>query len=236
MSTTLNRAKAIKRVATAPQASKKGTIELGLFAPYNELVQLIGDWTQWQPVQMTKGEDGWWRASVDLADGDYLYKFRVKSLSWFAKDKMLDVFDPYALSVTDEKEESAVLHPKWSAVNVDYKWQHDDVPLPVNRDVVIYELHVGDFSGKKRGHFTDVIERLDYLRDLGINCIELMPVKEFPGKGWGYTLRSLFAVENSYGVPEDLCRLIDEAHAQRHADHSRRRLQPCRHGIAADED
>jgi 1,4-alpha-glucan branching enzyme len=41
-----------------------------------------------------------------------------------------------------------------------------------------------------------------------------MPVKEHPGKGWGYTLRSLFAVENTYGPPEDLCRLVDEAHAR----------------------
>ena len=73
-------------------------LELGLFAPYNESVQLIGNWNEWKPIAMKKGPDGWWRVDVDLKDGDYLYKFRVKSLSWFAKDKMLDVFDPYAAS------------------------------------------------------------------------------------------------------------------------------------------
>ena len=61
-----------------------GTIELGLFAPYNERVQLLGSWTNWQPIEMNKGDDGWWRAAVELADGEYQYKFRVKSLSYFA--------------------------------------------------------------------------------------------------------------------------------------------------------
>ena len=192
-----------------------GTIELGLFAPYNERVQLLANWTNWQPIEMNKGDDGWWRAAVELADGEYQYKFRVKSLSYFALGQELDVFDPYSLSVTDEENESSILRiKKGRRVDVEYQWQHDDKPLPQNRELVIYEMHVADFTGKKGGQFNDVIERLDYLRDLGINCLELMPVKEFPGKGWGYSLRSLFAVENTYGKPEELCRLIDEAHVR----------------------
>ncbi|HRK31365.1 MAG TPA: alpha-amylase family glycosyl hydrolase, partial [Tepidisphaeraceae bacterium] len=67
---------------------------------------------------------------------------------------------------------------------------------------------------REKGQFKHVVEKLDYIKELGINCIELLPVKEFPGKGWGYSLRSLFAVENSYGSPEDLGRLVDEAHAR----------------------
>lgn len=59
-----------------------------------------------------------------------------------------------------------------------------------------------------------MIEKLDYLAEMGINAIELMPVKEFPGKSWGYNLRSLFAVDSSYGSPVDLCRLVDECHAR----------------------
>lgn len=212
--TTSVESKPVKRVEV-DLSKKAGVIQLGLCAPYNEQVELLGSWNDWQPIKMIKGKDGWWRSDVELKDGDYLYKFRVKSLSFFAKDQMLEVFDPYALSVTDEASESAILHVRnGQRVDVDYQWKHDDIPLPTNRDMIIYELHVGDFSGKKKGRFTDVIERLDYLKDLGINCLELMPVKEFPGRGWGYTLRSLFAVENSYGSPEDLCRLIDEAHGR----------------------
>ena len=193
-----------------------GTIELCLFAPYNEIVQLLGSWNDFQPTEMTRGDDGWWRVNATIPDGEHQYKFRVKSKSFFCFDEMKDLFDPYALSITKEKDEKAILVMKdgkrqW----VDYKWQHDEVPLPANGELVIYELHVQDFAGKgKRGTFNDVIAKLDYLVELGINCLELMPVKEFPGKGWGYSLRSLFAVENSYGKPEELCKLIDEAHAR----------------------
>ena len=194
---------------------KRGVIEMGLFAPYNEVVQVIGSWNDWDPIELTRGPDGWWRTTIELEDGDYQYKFRVKSLSYFAVGEMLDVFDPYALSITEDKRENTILRVRnGRRIDIDYDWKHDDKPLPDNRDLVIYELHVGDFAGKERGKFKHVIEKLDYLKDLGINCIELMPVKEFPGKGWGYSLRSLFGVENSYGKPEDLCRLIDEAHAR----------------------
>jgi 1,4-alpha-glucan branching enzyme len=193
-----------------------GVIELGLFAPYNEVVQVIGNWNNWQPIELTRGPDGWWRTTVELEDGDYQYKFRVKSLSYFARGQMLDLFDPYALSITEDAGEATILRVRdGRRIDVEYDWKHDDESLPNNRDLVIYEIHVGDFAGKQRGgKFKHVIEKLDYLKELGINCLELMPVKEFPGRGWGYSLRSLFGVENSYGKPEDLCRLIDEAHGR----------------------
>lgn len=200
-----------------------GSIELCLFAPYNDEVALVSSWNKWERQPMTKGEDGWWRISAPLADGEYFYKFAVKSRSYFAKDQWIEVFDPYALSITDDKEERTYLcvhegRRQW----VDYQWKHDDKPLPKNDELVLYELHVGDFSGGKgdqdgqrtKGKFRDVIEKLDYLCGLGINAIELMPVKEFPGKSWGYNLRSLFAVDSSYGSPAELCRLIDECHGR----------------------
>lgn len=172
---------------------------------------------------MNRGDDGWWRLNVPLQDGEYFYKYAVKSRSYFARDKWFEVFDPYALSITNDKEERTYLCVQdGRRVWVDYQWKHDDVALPTNDRLIIYELHVGDFSGGKgdegadrvKGKFRDVVEKLDYLVELGINAIELMPVKEFPGKSWGYNLRSLFAVDSSYGSPSELCRLIDEAHGR----------------------
>ena len=70
-------------------------------------------------------------------------------------------------------------------IAVAYDWQHDDEPLPPNEQLIIYELHTGDFTGSSAGDsyrigtFAGVIEKLDYLADLGINAIELMPVNEF---------------------------------------------------------
>jgi 1,4-alpha-glucan branching enzyme len=204
-------------------AQQTAPIELCLFAPYNDEVALIASWNNWQRQPMNKGADGWWRVTCDLADGEHLYKFAVKSKSYFARDQWVEVFDPYGTSITDDEQERTHLTVKngkrqWHP----YQWRHDDRPLPTNDQLVLYELHVGDFSGGKgdegsprtRGKFRNVIDKLDYLSDLGINAIELMPVKEFPGKSWGYNLRSLFAVDSGYGPPSELCRLVDECHAR----------------------
>jgi maltooligosyltrehalose trehalohydrolase len=79
------------------------------------------------------------------------------------------------------------------------------------RDYTIYELHVGTFSPE--GTFDGVVQRLDYLKSLGISVIELMPVAAFPGRrNWGYDGVSMYAVQASYGGPEGLKRLVDAAH------------------------
>jgi 1,4-alpha-glucan branching enzyme len=202
-------------------SQQQAMIEIALFAPYNEAAALIGSFSDWQEVPMRKGEDGHFRASVALADGDYQYKFRVQSKSWFLpENKWVDVTDPYATDV-DDATQNAVLRVRGGRRVVDeYVWRHDDKPLPPDHELVIYEMHVGDFSGGEadpftRGKFSDVIAKLDYLTELGVNAIELMPVKEFPGdQGWGYNPRYFFAVESSYGTTEDLKRLVDECHAR----------------------
>ena len=79
------------------------------------------------------------------------------------------------------------------------------------RDYIIYELHVGTFSPE--GTFDGVIQRLNYLKSLGISVIELMPVAAFPGRrNWGYDGVSLYAVQASYGGPDGLKRLVNAAH------------------------
>jgi len=84
------------------------------------------------------------------------------------------------------------------------------VPL---EQYVIYELHVGAFS--RDGTFEGVIPRLDYLKELGITAVELMPVAQFPGRrNWGYDGVYPFAPQNSYGGPDGLRRLVDACHAR----------------------
>lgn len=193
-----------------------------LFAPYNESVTLIGNWNNWQPTPMQRDAKGVWRVTVPLADGEYQYKFEVISRSYFAVGEKKTVADPKAMRFTlDGHENSVVKLKKGVPVISTYKWKHDDVPLPANEQLVIYEMHVGDFRGgkgddqRKPGKFKDVIEKLDYLAELGINAIEMMPINEFPGHhSWGYSLHSIYAVENSYGTPEELCQLVDECHAR----------------------
>jgi maltooligosyltrehalose trehalohydrolase len=79
------------------------------------------------------------------------------------------------------------------------------------RDYVIYELHVGTFTPE--GTFDSAIAKLEYLRQLGITVVEVMPVSAFPGvRDWGYDGVAPYAVQASYGGPEAFKRFIDAAH------------------------
>ncbi len=195
-------------------------VEFSLFAPRVEKVALIGSFKEWQEIDMTKGEDGYYRAAVDLADGVYQYKFRVLSKTEYLYDQWLDVNDPYATEI-DLVTQTGVLRVKdGHKVSTFYEWQHDDKPLPANEELIIYEMHVADFVGDMEGvtlgqYFQAAISKLDYLVELGINAIELMPVTEYTGNyRWGYLVRYFFAPESSYGNPEDLKQFIDECHAR----------------------
>jgi maltooligosyltrehalose trehalohydrolase len=92
-----------------------------------------------------------------------------------------------------------------------FKWSEGDWTGLSRKELVIYELHVGTFS--REGTFDAMIPRLEELRELGLTAIELMPVAQFPGtRGWGYEGVFPFAVQNSYGGPRGLQRLIDACH------------------------
>mgnify|MGYP005853490407 CR=1 FL=1 len=197
------------------------SIEFALFAPYNKAVTLFGSFSNWEEIPMQKGDDGYFRTQVELEDGVHQYKFRVQSKSWFVEpDQWVDIVDPYATDI-DSPTQNGVIRIKGGQKIVDtYVWQNDDKPLPADDSLVIYEMHVSDFSGgepdaKPRGKFRHAIEKLDYLCELGVNAIELMPVKEYPGDySWGYNPRYFFATESSYGSTEDLKQFIDECHGR----------------------
>ncbi|MFA5039220.1 MAG: malto-oligosyltrehalose trehalohydrolase [Candidatus Omnitrophota bacterium] len=90
-------------------------------------------------------------------------------------------------------------------------WQDDDWKSPQLEEMVFYELHVGAFT--PLGTFEAIIERLDDLKDLGVNALELMPVAQFPGKrGWGYDGVFPYAVQHSYGGPAGLKALVNACH------------------------
>lgn len=187
------------------------SIEFKLFAPYNKEAAVIGSFSDWQSVAMKKGDDGYFRTEIELEDGEYEYKFRVRSLSWFLEpDEWVEVVDPYAVNIAPESQNGTVTIKDGARIVDTYVWQHDGKPLPPDHELVIYELHVGDFSGgeddpQARGKYQNVIEKLDYLVDLGINAIELMPVKENPGEySWGYSPQHFFAAESNYGSTYEL--------------------------------
>lgn len=193
-------------------------IEFKLFAPNNQAVSLMGSFSDWQAIPMQKGEDGYFRTQVNLQDGSYRYQFRVQSHSPALRGQWVEVNDPY-MTEMDKDSETGIIHIQaGQRVQDTYVWQADDRPLPANHELVIYELHVADFVGgdvNQPDKFQRVIEKLDYLVELGVNAIGLMPVTEYAGHyRWGYLVRYYFAPESSYGSPADLKRLIDECHAR----------------------
>ncbi|WP_333217179.1 MULTISPECIES: alpha-amylase family glycosyl hydrolase [unclassified Microcoleus] len=195
-------------------------IEFKLFAPNNKAATLLGSFSQWAAIPLEKDEKRYFRTNIKLEDGIYQYKFRVQSQSpCFEPDEWVEVNDPYATEI-DRTTNTSTVRIKAGARIIDtYVWQHDDKELPHNEELVVYEMHVADFSGRDGSEsgdkFQQVREKLDYLCDFGINAIELMPVNEYPGDySWGYKVRDFFALESSYGETADLKQLIDECHGR----------------------
>ncbi|MFH1714844.1 MAG: malto-oligosyltrehalose trehalohydrolase [Elusimicrobiota bacterium] len=93
----------------------------------------------------------------------------------------------------------------------EYDWTDEEWKGIAIKDTIFYELHIGVFT--RRGRFLSVIDKIPHLKKLGITCIELMPICQFPGyRNWGYDGVNLYAPQNTYGAPNDLKALINECH------------------------
>lgn len=147
---------------------------------------------------MKKNEEGIF--TVDVAT-------REKELQYFFKpgnDK--DIPDP-----ASQYQPDGVHGPSQTVDHANYKWSDSNWKVPPLKEWIIYELHVGVFT--QEGTFEAIINRLDDLADVGINAIEIMPVAQFPGnRNWGYDGVFPYAVQNSYGGPEGLKKLVDACH------------------------
>ncbi|HON18038.1 MAG TPA: alpha-amylase family glycosyl hydrolase [Salinivirgaceae bacterium] len=194
-----------------------------------EFVFAIGDFSDWQATDwnyMKRTPDSlyhWVRISGLNPNQEYIYQY------WI--DGQLRIADPFTEKISDpwnDRYISATNYPGMLAypenkttgiasvfqISVDtYQWQTNNFIPPAKENLVIYELHIRDFV--ESDDIKDVIEKLDYLQDLGINAIELMPINEFEGNdSWGYNPSFYFATDKSYGRKNDYKRFIDECHAR----------------------
>jgi 1,4-alpha-glucan branching enzyme len=195
-------------LAATPDASTLGAtatadgVRFRVWAPGAAAATVHGDFTA-QP--MTRGAGGVFEATAPDARPGHRYRYT------FTRAGMTyERIDPRALELRDGM--GVVQAPDT------YAWRARDFRPPALRETVLYELHVGSFSvapGEPHGTFASLTARLDALADLGVNAIELMPVNDFgSGTRWGYGPRHWFAVTQAYGSPDDLRRLVDEAHAR----------------------
>ncbi len=149
---------------------------------------------------MEKGEDGYWHILVENVHPSSKYFYLLENTRQRP--------DPASFFQPDGVHGPSVVvdHTRYSWG--DHLWE--GIPLSA---MIIYELHVGAFTSS--GTFEAIIPRLQDLRSLGINTIEIMPVAQFPGdRNWGYDGTYLFAVQNSYGGPDALKNLVNACHKQ----------------------
>jgi 1,4-alpha-glucan branching enzyme len=205
------------------------TAVLVLFAPGKQFGHLLGDFNDWQITSagtMNRTPDGsrlWVRLTGLVPRREYGFQYLIEGA--------LRLTDPYAEKILDPFNDPQVVregrYPNLLAyptnkttgmvgvlqtAQTPYPWKVQNFKRPAKKDLVVYELLVRDFSDRRT--FRAVIDSLGYLKRLGINCIELMPVTEFDGNlSWGYNPAFFCAVDKFYGTENDLRQLVDSAHA-----------------------
>lgn len=172
-----------------------------LWAPDCRTVALVlDDRNRGREITVSPDAAGWCDVFVSGAGAGTRYGYRI--------DGDLCVPDPASRFQPDDIHGlSEVIDP------AAYSWRCPEWSGRPWEETVLYELHVGAFTAA--GTFRAVEERLDYLADLGVTAIELMPVADTPGRfDWGYSGVLPFAPDARYGRPEDLKSLVDAAHAR----------------------
>jgi len=205
-------------------------VTLSLFAPYKKFVYLIGDFNNWMVSaeyfmkrdSVSADSIHWWITLSGLTPGtEYGYQYLI--------DDEIRVADPYTDKVLDPWNDSYISESTYPGLKeypsdktteiasvfqtnqTPYEWQVTDFERPQAEKLVIYELLLRDFIAKH--DYTTLIDTLTYLKNLGVNAIELMPVNEFEGNSsWGYNPSFYFALDKYYGPKDDFKAFVDACH------------------------
>jgi 1,4-alpha-glucan branching enzyme len=204
------------------------TVVLSLYAPGKDNVFVTGDFNSWtldSAGYMYKTPDGnrfWLQIGNLVPRQEYIFQYLV--------DGTLHIGDPYADKVSDPDDQyispetypNLKPYPAGKANGVatylqtaqdPYPWDTAAFHAPKVTDLFIYELLIRDFTIKH--DYPSLIDTLDYLKRLGVNAIELMPVMEFEGNNsWGYNPDYSFAVDKYYGTKNGLKQFVEAAHAR----------------------
>ncbi len=166
-----------------------------VWAPYKKKVSLL---LNGEKCEMQNAEKGYFSLSVEGIKPNTEYKYLLNDQ--VSKPDPASHFQPNGVFGS-----SAVIDHgsfKWK----DQNWRGLDL-----KKLIFYETHVGAFTPE--GTFNAMLNRIEELADFGINALELMPVTQFSGKrNWGYDGVFPFAVQNTYGTPDELKKLVSQCH------------------------
>ena len=178
---------------------KDGRCEFKVWAPNVEKLALKIISPKEQIINLEKGEFDYWTIALNNISHGTRYFFKINNYD--EKPDPASNFQPEGVHNISEVVNHSLF--KWD----DKSWKGLEL-----KDYIIYEIHTGTFT--KEGTFENVIPKLEYLTELGITAIELMPVSQFPGeRNWGYDGVYHYAPQNSYGGPEGLKKLINACHS-----------------------
>lgn len=183
-------------------------VEFRVWAPLAKHVRVITPFLSTYDnnvIDMESENDGYWSVFVDGAEAGQNYKYQIDT----GVETILRN-DPRGRALTASDNGVSVV------VANDFDWGDDQLrPLPREQHI-IYELHVGTFNkpdASTQGTFDSALEKLDYLEDLGVTMIELMPITSMAfSHGWGYNTSDIFSIENSYGGRHGLMKFVRACH------------------------
>ncbi|MDT7808981.1 MAG: maltooligosyltrehalose trehalohydrolase [Acidobacteriota bacterium] len=192
--------KLARRLPVGAEVLPGGGVHFRVWAPRRKRVEVIFESAETRlPFELEREEGGYFSALIDEAREGALYRFRLDGEDYLYPDPA-SRFQPEG-----PHGPSRVVDP------TAFRWTDDGWKGAHLKGQVIYELHVGTFT--REGTFAAAARELRELTSLGVTCVELMPVSEFPGRfGWGYDGVCLNAPMHLYGEPDDLRRFINEAH------------------------
>lgn len=179
-------------------------VSFRVWAPFADSVAVTGSFNEWNEQPLEKEDDGYWAGFVEGAEPGQEYKYVVRN-----GDNVYHRNDPRALHFTTTPGSSVI-------ASSDFDWGDDAFTPPARELQVIYELHVGTFNRPDpaiTGTFQDVCDKLDYLAELGVNMIELMPIGSMlDDRGWGYAVDYIYAIESLYGGRYGFLQFVQAAH------------------------
>ena len=186
------------------------------WAPNAAHVSVVGDFCEWNgyAYPMEKNADGFWECFVPSLKRYDTYKFAVTAQSGETVLKA----DPYAFHAETRPGTASKLYDLGGYRWGDDEWRASRAKAPLDRSPLnIYEVHLGSWRRHENGDFYDyrtlARELADHVLDLGYNCVELMPVTEYPlDDSWGYQCTGYFAATSRYGTPRDFMYFVDHLH------------------------
>ncbi|MGO9136716.1 MAG: alpha-amylase family glycosyl hydrolase [Syntrophales bacterium] len=178
-----------------------------VWAPHAEKVYLIGSFNDWNETStpLVSEKNGYWSADASEARAGDEYRYLIHG-----PESSFSRIDPYARKVTNAAGNGIIYDPQA------FDWGDYTFNIASWNELIIYEMHIGTFHVKEEGHpgtLDSAIEKFPYLKELGINAIEVMPIMEFAGDfSWGYNPSHPFAIASIYGGPDAFKRFVKAAH------------------------